>query len=121
MKTIVVVSVICVGTLFGHYYLNAESEKAQLRQALELSDQKYKIANDQIRDLMYSIRATDNESGAEKQAGYIAGVLDGINRQDHHLAIWHDGYNRANDVHAEMVKSMEGEAGVIPTVKEDSK
>ena len=114
MKNVIIA--VAVGTLFGHYFLNAESEKAQLRQALDISDQKYDIANDQIRDLMYSIRATSNESGAEKQAGYIAGILDGINREDHHLAIWHDGYNRGNDVQVEMAKFTE--SGVIQTAKE---
>lgn len=102
MKTIVaIVSAICVTTLFGHYYIASEKEKSQLKQALQLADQKYDIANDQIRDLLYTIQDKNIENSDVKQAGYIAGVLDGMNQRENYMEIWHAGYNRANEVQAE--------------------
>jgi len=89
---------IAILTVVAHYVLISESEKKNLRMALQISHQKERIDNDQIRDLMFSLREEKGNKQVDKAAGFVAGVLDQMNRPTYYDAIWHDGYNRANDV-----------------------
>jgi len=107
-KTVSICSAICMVTLFGHYVVYSQSRISDLEMTLEISNQKHTIANDQIRDLMYVVRDQSNTNNYEKQSGFVAGLLEGVQKKDHYMTIWHDGYNRGGEV-LDMMDS-----GIIP-------
>jgi len=108
---------ICLVTLLCHLVIVQRSEIADLKMTLEVSDQKHQIANDQIRDLMYVIRDQSDTKSYEKQSGFVAGLLEGIQNKDNYLTIWHDGYNRGGEV-LDMMQDVKPD--IIKTIKEVS-
>ena len=100
-KVLVVYSGIAIATLFGHYALNTQRNIEQMKWLIKLSDQKEKIQEDQTIDLMYSLQQATFKGDIHRSEGYVAGVVDGINRPNYYKSIWHDGYDRGSSVQEE--------------------
>ena len=98
MKSVTCFFLISVVTLVGHYYFYTESKINQIQTMLSIVEQKDKINNDQVLELMNKLREFQIEKEATKSASYVAGVLDMLSRPDHYNAIWHNGYDRGTDV-----------------------
>lgn len=99
------VAAIAVLTLMGHYCIYSHSHIKDLEVQLNFADQKEKIDNDQIRDLMDQVRQVNSQQEVIKAQGYVAGILDGIKREDHYMTIWHDGYNRGSEVRQQVAEA----------------
>lgn len=107
MKSVTYFLLIAVGTLAGHYYIYTEGRINRLQSMLNIVEQKDKINNDQVVELMNKLREFQTEKEATKSASYVAGVLDMLSRPDHYNAIWHNGYDRGTDVQQQMAKVIE--------------
>ena len=70
-------------------------------------EQKDKINQDQVVELMNKLRDIQIEKETTKSSGYVAGVLDTLQRPDHYSAIWHNGYDRGTDVQQQMAQTIE--------------
>lgn len=81
-------------TLTVHYgiYLNWKIDYQD--QMIKLADQKSKIDNDQIRDLLIMSQQTNYKIESARTEGYVSGAVDVIHKPDRYNAIWHAGYDR---------------------------
>ena len=107
MKSVAYFFLISVVTLVGHYYFYTESKINRIQSMLDIVEQKDKINNDQVIELMNKLREFQIEKEATKSASYVAGVLDMLSRPDHYNAIWHNGYDRGTDVQQQMAQTIE--------------
>lgn len=73
-------------------------DNINLRRELRLSEKNKEISNDQIEDLMYTVSKLESEKNSISTQYFIAGVLDTLKNKDHYNEVWHDGYNRGENV-----------------------
>ncbi len=92
-------------TLMGYYCLYSHFQVQDMKVQLGFAEQKEKIDNDQIRDLMDAVREKERQQEVVKGQGYVAGILDAIKREDHYMTIWHDGYNRGSEVREQVAEA----------------
>lgn len=123
-KTFALYCGVAVATLIGHWGLNTQQRLANQDIIIKASQTKERIQNDQINELMAGLRQSNQSLESSKTQGYIAGVTDMINRPDHYMAIWHNGYDRGSAVQQDVIKAnYEGlqpvpevtESGPVPT------
>lgn len=98
MKHLPWIVLVIVVALLGHFCINQSNQIAQLKQNLNLTRESLTIESNQVRDLMYALRQSENEKNSVSTQSFVAGVLDAMQRQDHYQEIWHDGYNRGSEV-----------------------
>lgn len=96
---------VAVATLCGHWMLNTQRENASLKFLLQAANKKEQIQDDQIRELIYNSQQMITKTESLKAEGFVAGVLDMLNKPEHYNAIWHDGYNRGTSVTTDMMKA----------------
>lgn len=89
---------LAVLTLAAHFCFHCYRKVDDLETQLKIASQKEKIDQDQIRELIYLNDDLSRNKEVVKSQGYIAGILDGIKREDHWNSVWHDGYNRGSEV-----------------------
>lgn len=94
-------------SIAAHLSIAARTEIARKDTLLDLADRKAAIDSDQIRDLLAEVRNLVSSQSSEKSGAYVAGIMDAMNRPDHYNEIWHEGYNRGQDVRGQMTKSGE--------------
>jgi len=92
-------------TLAAHYCFYIYQKTDQLEMQLRLASQKERIDNDQIRDLIYDKIDLVREKDSMKAQGYVAGLLDGIKRENYWNEVWHDGYNRGSEIRQQIAES----------------
>lgn len=102
-RTFIVYCTVTVATLIGHYALNSQRQITNLQMLVEVSHQKENIQNDQIVELIASLQQANQRNDALKTEGYVAGISDAINKPDHYLAIWHQGYDRGSMVQKDIM------------------
>lgn len=96
---------VAVVTLIGHYTLNTQRHMANLEVLVRAADQKERIQADQIRELISNLQQANVKNENLRTEGYVAGVMDMINKPDHYMAIWHNGYDRGSSVQADLIKA----------------
>ena len=64
----------------------------------DLHAQARDIEREMIRDLMYQLEQEKFGNELQQQRGYVAGVVDAVNRRDYFSEIWHSGYSRGVEV-----------------------
>jgi hypothetical protein len=94
---------IAIVTLFGHYVLNSQRHLSNMEFLLKASSAKENIQDDQIRELISDLQQAHQQNESVKTEGYIAGVSDVINKPDHYMAIWHQGYDRGSAVQQDII------------------
>lgn len=85
-------------SVVAHYYIYSENKIERLESVIEYSDRAREIADDQIRDLMYELKAAKSENEMVATRNYVSGVVETIKRPEHFDQIWHDGYDRGTEV-----------------------
>lgn len=98
MKQLPWIIAVCATTLAGHMYLYSTSRIEMLEGTVELSEKARRIESDQVRDLMYVLQQEKQENSVIESRAFVAGVVDALQRPDHHQKIWHDGYDRGAEV-----------------------
>ena len=98
-KTFVIL--IALATLGTHWEINQQRKISDLQASVELYKGRAIIANDEVHDLLFNLQTANNKSEFLKTQGYVAGVVDEINRSNtkpserpEYFAIWHNGYDR---------------------------
>jgi len=102
-KTLAVYVGVAIATLIGHYTLNTQREISNLEVLVKAADQKERIQADQIRELIAGLQQANQKNETLKTEGYVAGVSDAINKPDHFMAIWHQGYDRGAAVQTDVM------------------
>ena len=100
-KTFAVYCGVAIATLVGHYTLNTQRHMTNMEFLLKASDTKERIQNDQIGELISGLQLANQKNESLRTEGYLAGVADVINKPDHYMAIWHQGYDRGSAVQAD--------------------
>jgi len=94
---------VAIATLVGHYGLNTQRYMFYADFLLKAADQKEKIQDDQVRELVSSLQQANQRNESMKTEGYVAGAMDVIDRPDHYSTIWHEGYNRGSAVQQDVM------------------
>lgn len=102
-KTLVVYVGVAIATLLGHYTLWTQRRISDMEFLLNAADQKEKIQDDQVNELIASLQQANRTNDSYKTEGYVAGMLDVINKPDHYMSIWHNGYDRGSAVQTDMM------------------
>jgi hypothetical protein len=114
-KTLTVYVGVAIATLIGHYTLNTQRQISNLVVLVQAADQKERIQADQIRELIAGLQQANQKNETLKTEGYVAGVSDAINKPDHYMAIWHQGYDRGSSVQKDVIQaSLKPVAEVLP-------
>jgi hypothetical protein len=85
-------------TLFVLSTIFLFQENRRLVSLIEIDKRIQKIDRDQIRDLLYDNQKLISENQTTATTNFVSGVIDYMNRKDIYNQIWHDGYNRGNQV-----------------------
>ena len=96
---------VAIATLALHFGIYAFTKADSLQMQLNIAQQKEKIDNDQIRDLLYQTKDQEREKDSAKAQGYLAGIMEGIIRKDYWSQVWHEGYNRGSEVREQIAES----------------
>jgi len=111
--------VVAIATLVVHYGLNTQRYLFYADFLLRAADQKEKIQDDQVRELISSLQQANQRNETMKTEGYVAGAMDVIVRPDHYMAIWHEGYDRGSAVQQDVINvSLKCPAGNATLQKE---
>jgi hypothetical protein len=104
-KTFALYVGVAIATLIGHYALNNQRQMASLEVLVKAGDQKDRIQTDQIRELIYNLQQASQKNETSRNEGFIAGVIDAMQKPDHYMAIWHNGYDRGSEVQKEVINA----------------
>lgn len=69
-----------------------------LRQDNILHKQARDLESETIRDLMYELDQLRLSANLQHHRGYVAGVVDSVNKPDYYSEVWHSGYSRGTEV-----------------------
>lgn len=98
-----IVSVAAI-TVVIHACLYADNQRKNMEFLLKSYEQRSRIQDDQIRDLIADLENATLKSEAYRSEGYISGVIDSINRKPEFQQIWHRGYDRGVETQMEVEK-----------------
>lgn len=104
-KTLATYIIVAIVTLAGHYALNAQRHMTHSEFLLKAAEQKEKIQTDQIRELIADLQNAKQKNDSMRTEGYVAGVSDAVNKPDHYMAIWHNGYDRGTAVQMDVMNA----------------
>lgn len=102
-KTLAIYVGVAIATLIGHYGLWTQRKISDMEFLLNAADQKEKIQDDQVNELIASLQQANRTNDSYKTEGYVAGMLDVINKPDHYMQVWHNGYDRGAAVQTDMM------------------
>lgn len=98
MKGLPWIIAVCATTLAGHMYLYSTHKVETLKQTVELSEKARQIENDQVRDLMFALRESQDKDNVRQTQSYVAGIVDCLQNKDAYQKVWHAGYDRGTEV-----------------------
>ncbi len=93
-RTLAVYVALLAATLVAHYGINLNNRLYQMEMLVKLNDERERIQNDQVQELLSAVQNSTQKIEAARTEGFVSGVVNATNKPDHYQAIWHNGYDR---------------------------